>query len=603
MPKFGLPGLEPGRWSPGGRFGKEKQKPDPNHARPNLPTALAQHTPRSAPPPVMRPASPASEAASSPRRRSKPVDVPAYQPAVGRQHLLSAREMASHPNNVPSEVVLHLLGATNVPRNESLNISSLSSYVVAWVIDHRGQPAGKCVRWPVRPDTRQPVWNVSRGLGLPPLSYRRLRRATLHAQVWHADLLLPDTLMGELAVPLLSLLCSAPRSSAAASLKPHSARDGSGAPACVEVPLAPPSEAEAGPAEQLLALTKRGVYGAARLFQPATVPTPRPLPCTVQLRLVRGYPARKWLYLVRHGESEWNRAQGALDLGAMFSQVDHPLSKLGFEQAHRLAAKLGTLLQSTGPQEQLQAQLLEQMSKAPPREHGAAGPDAKGPDAKGPDATTRAAEAERRLGSGVQQVLCSPLSRAVETCLVALAPLLQRKNLPVTLAPNAREHFRGGGADSLGTATGGVEVRARVREHLLALCANAAEADALLAPHLEDDEVRCRWWSVLPESSEELQERVAELLRQVRFSPHEHIVVVGHSLFIRELFRELSHPTFFERAPELAAALRTQKLENCGVVCAELELGGGRAPPIVDAHLMLGSQLEEKKKATTLLGR
>jgi hypothetical protein len=36
---------------------------------------------------------------------------------------------------------------------------------------------------------------------------------------------------------------------------------------------------------------------------------------------VSGHPARKWLYLVRHGESEWNRAQGALDLGAMFSQV------------------------------------------------------------------------------------------------------------------------------------------------------------------------------------------------------------------------------------------------------------------------------------------
>ena len=33
------------------------------------------------------------------------------------------------------------------------------------------------------------------------------------------------------------------------------------------------------------------------------------------------------------------------------------------------------------------------------------------------------------------------------------------KALPVTLAPNAREHFRGGGADSLGTAIGGAEVR------------------------------------------------------------------------------------------------------------------------------------------------
>ena len=46
------------------------------------------------------------------------------------------------------------------------------------------------------------MWNVARGLGLPPLSYRRLRRATLHAQVWHADPLLSDTLMGALALPL-----------------------------------------------------------------------------------------------------------------------------------------------------------------------------------------------------------------------------------------------------------------------------------------------------------------------------------------------------------------------------------------------------------------
>ena len=151
MPKFGLPGLEPGRWSPGrGRFGsKEKLKADPNHTRPNLPTALAQHTsPSASAPSIPRPSSPSSEAASSSRHHSKPnrrtsqsgTDVPAYQPALGMQHLLSAREMASHPNNVPAEVVLYLLGATNVPRNESLNISSLSTYVVAWVSAQRGRP-------------------------------------------------------------------------------------------------------------------------------------------------------------------------------------------------------------------------------------------------------------------------------------------------------------------------------------------------------------------------------------------------------------------------------------------------------------------------------
>ena len=147
MPKFGIPGLEPGRWSPGrGRFGssKEKLKADPNHTtRPNLPTALAQHMPSSASAASIQSiqsSSPSSDDTSSLRRRSsKPngpmaaTDVPAYQPTVGMQHLLSAREMASHPNNVPAEVVLHLMGVTNVPRNESLNISSLSTYVVAWV--------------------------------------------------------------------------------------------------------------------------------------------------------------------------------------------------------------------------------------------------------------------------------------------------------------------------------------------------------------------------------------------------------------------------------------------------------------------------------------
>ena len=49
----------------------------------------------------------------------------------------------------------------------------------------------------------------------------------------------------------------------------------------------------------------------------------------------------------------------------------------------------------------LQAQLVEQMSKAPTgREHGATGGAL-----SGEGAAARAAEAERRLGSGVQQVL------------------------------------------------------------------------------------------------------------------------------------------------------------------------------------------------------
>ena len=212
------------------------------------------------------------------------------------------------------------------------------------------------------------------------------------------------------------------------------------------------------------------------------------------------------------------------------NQVDHPLSKQGFEQARSLADKLSALQAASGQttQEQLQVATLQLCNPAalqpcnpwsrcarlqphaPTLQPYVSAGAARRADEQGanrararrggrcylrgrrrrargrggaPPGLGRAAGAARSRSSKVRklrpsyvspdyltyylttslyrtvQVLCSPLSRAVETCLIALAPLLRRKGLPVTLAPNAREHFRGGGADSLGTATGGPEVR------------------------------------------------------------------------------------------------------------------------------------------------
>ena len=113
------------------------------------------------------------------------------------------------------------------------------------------------------------------------------------------------------------------------------------------------------------------------------------------------------------------------------------------------------------------------------------------------------------------------------------------------------------------------------------------------AAPFDDREVASRWWSSLPETTDELRERMAELMRQVRYSPHEHVVLVGHSLFIREMFRELVAPEAAAAAPTLDA-LRRLKLQNCGVVCAELDLAEPTTP-IVRAALLLGSELEGKK--------
>ena len=175
-------------------FGKEKPQAAPGLRKgPNLPTPFEQLAP---------PTPSGSDASLSARADNGP----AFEPPAGQRHLLSAEDMAAHPNRVPAEVVLHLLDASNLPRLERVNVDSLTAYVIAWVIDHRGQPVGQRVRWPVRPDSRQPAWNAARDLGEARLSYRKLKQATLHAQVWHADPLLPHTLVGQLAVPLLSLL-------------------------------------------------------------------------------------------------------------------------------------------------------------------------------------------------------------------------------------------------------------------------------------------------------------------------------------------------------------------------------------------------------------
>ena len=109
-----------------------------------------------------------------------------------------------------------------------------------------------------------------------------------------------------------------------------------------------------------------------------TKPEPQPL-ITLARVVPEAAPPRKTVYLVRHGESVWNAAQANKDVVAMLSAVDHPLNETGRSQAERLA------------------------------EHLAAG----------------GSEAEEVLKATL--VVCSPLTRAIQPCLVGLAPLLARE--------------------------------------------------------------------------------------------------------------------------------------------------------------------------------
>ncbi|KAJ1448562.1 histidine phosphatase superfamily [Pelagophyceae sp. CCMP2097] len=118
-------------------------------------------------------------------------------------------------------------------------------------------------------------------------------------------------------------------------------------------------------------------------------------------RAAAGEPPRsgvgtKIVYVIRHGESQWNTAQKRKDPLAMFGQFDHALTMRGVEQAEGLRSRIRSA---------------SRYSKA-------------------------RIELER---AGI--IYCSPLTRALQTALISLAahPALRSDRAGVVLIPECRE--------------------------------------------------------------------------------------------------------------------------------------------------------------------
>jgi broad specificity phosphatase PhoE len=168
-------------------------------------------------------------------------------------------------------------------------------------------------------------------------------------------------------------------------------------------------------------------------------------PCTLTLRLLSPAPStHKTVYLIRHGESRWNNAQSQHAVHKMVKECDHGLSTVGFTQAEDLARKI------LEAQQKLAEDIVE-----------ADGVKYAGGDADEEDEETK----EVRQFLEARMVMSSPLTRAIQTCLIGLQhhPTLRANG--VKLVKEAREVKNVGGMDSLGKAVG-EEIRDRVLEEL-----------------------------------------------------------------------------------------------------------------------------------------
>lgn len=274
------------------------------------------------------------------------------------------------------------------------------------------------------------------------------------------------------------------------------------------LPAGPPNANGNGNPPDLMTVIKRGVYGFDTWIDGADPsPSPRPAPCAIQMRLLANSPQRKRLYVIRHGESEWNKGQSEANLVAMYSQVDHPLSEEGRRQAEALAATLEAAMSGSA--------------------------------ASGDDRVAAVEADSLRELCEANAILSSPLTRALQTCVISLRAALQTRPRVIKLVPNARERRNHGSVDSIGCCVGGAEVMDRLRQKTAEVCGDdETSASAVVdSVSVDDLEVRTRWWSTAVDPKAEVDERIAEFMRQVRYSPDEVMVLVGHSHWIRELLR------------------------------------------------------------------
>jgi broad specificity phosphatase PhoE len=355
-----------------------------------------------------------------------------------------------------------------------------------------------------------------------------------------------------------------------------------------------------------------GALSAARHGpgKPGLVSSDDPLrPCTVTLRCVptdRG-SAVKHLFLLHTAESSWSdayrtmlRAAGLSDprgalaggsheapaeqglpklkqrlgrivdrgqeayqrLRAVMARTDHPISRNGYEQARRLR------------------NAIEASAAA-----GVAEPPAGGPDGAPPADAQR--EAILSVLHGTRAVWSSPATRAVQTAQLATLPLLPAGQA-IELKANARQR-RGltNPNTSIGVASGDA-IHARCVETLreLASAADGEADEAVLskveARPLDTHEVASVWWSDKAEPERDFQARLAELVAQIRHSPHDSIILCAHDDIFHELLGRYTNPSARGRHAALLEQLAAGSVPPCALIWCCLDFGREHPQPIND---------------------
>ncbi|GBG27846.1 Hypothetical Protein FCC1311_040692 [Hondaea fermentalgiana] len=365
--------------------------------------------------------------------------------------------------------------------------------------------------------------------------------------------------------------------------------------------------AEATDILQLEVISDRNLLGAARVIGTAqcsvadlgvnreitALPLRKDPGVTIRIRRVFSVPGRKKLYLVRHGESRWNRAQARRNVVGMLAFRDHPLNKTGAQQAidlnKRWRFEANVESNRREEDEDLLNQTIDPRAAAAAMSAIAAQATMGQADLPACDSSKTRLDAQEQeqeekeekenesLEAGffrAKAIFSSPLTRSLQTALLGLQHHPCALETGITLLTCAREVQNLLGKDSMG-AVCGEESFLRAKQLLRDECGDLHSNWEAGVQGVDPYDAESEWWIATKESRASVVARTEDFVNTIRYRPEREIIVVGHSLFFKHLFQSLSwdldmqHPDYAAKR-SLLDQLRRFKIENCGVVGVEL---------------------------------
>lgn len=444
--------------------------------------------------------------------------------------------------------IIHFISATDVPKADLTSESD--PYLKAYVIE--GKMKSKIYKSLVRDDNRNPIWD----------SYHDFRlaynvEACLKVEVWDADVYNKDTLVGDVTIPL------------------HELQD-----------------------EKVKSYPLHHKIGSS-----ATNPN-------FSVNLQRVYmdsppPMRKTIFLVRHGQSKWNEAQNDGKYLNLLD-IDHALSSEGVQQAERLNTRWKDTLASTRKSEilgrQSRSSSLRRVTFLLPDENATNqqlvfhGGTESQRDQPLPEISR---EDYEFIFQGAQQIYSSPLTRALQTTLIALQhhPVIEQKG--VILYSQIREAKKTvGGLDCIGLAVD-QEIKTRAFDSLISLVGNERALD-ICKTVIHVNDCSMPWWTgkLRSETDANIASRINEFLKHIQYSSGDTAIYVGHSLFFRQFCSHIVGPVIRNKKPELGENMAKFKLANSSMLALTIVFPDGHLkqgfvkPFVEDACLMFGSSFD-----------